>query len=62
MPAVHFDMSNFVTICTWLFNTGKTVFEMLNFVFFGYTLNGWVILIGVAVVFLVIRFFARILE
>ena len=62
MPAVHFDMSNFVTICTWLFNTGKTVFDMLNFDFFGYTLNGWVILIGVAVVFLVIRFFARILE
>lgn len=62
MPKVHFDMSNFVNICALIFNTGKIVFEMLNFDFFGYTLNGWLILIGVSVVFLVIRFLARILE
>lgn len=62
MPKVHFDLSDFAAVCAWLFETGKNVFEMLNFDFFGYTLNGWVILIGVAIFLLVIKFLARILE
>lgn len=59
---VHFDLSNFTSIAAYLFSLGKTVFEMLNFDFFGYSLNGWVILIGCAIVFMVVNFIARILQ
>lgn len=59
---IHFDLSSFVDICTWLFGIGKSIFEMLNFDFFGYTLNGWAILIGVAIVLMVVNFIARSLD
>ena len=58
-PEIHFDLSSFVTICTSLFSIGKGIFEMLNFDFFGYTLNGWAILIGTAIVLIVVNFIAR---
>lgn len=59
---VHFDLSMFTTIASDLFRLGKQIFEMLNFDFVGYTLNGWVILIGVAIVLMVVNFIARILQ
>jgi len=37
-------------------------FEMLNFDFFGYTLNGWAIMIGLAIVLMVAKFVARVLQ
>lgn len=61
-PEIHFDLSSFVIICTSLFGIGKSIFEMLNFDFYGYTLNGWVILVGVAVFLMVINFIARALD
>lgn len=59
---VHFDLSMFTTMAAQLFSWGKQIFEMLNFDFVGYTLNGWVILVGVAVVLMVVNFVARILQ
>lgn len=61
-PEIHFDLSSFVTICTSFFGIGKSIFEMLNFDFYGYTLNGWVILVGTAVFLMVINFIARALD
>ena len=63
LPAhVHFDLSMFTYLSAWLFETGKYIFEMFNFDFLGYSLNGWSILIGVAIVFMVVNFIARILQ
>lgn len=59
---IHFDLSLFPLICGWLFDTGKRIFEMFNFDFLGYTLNGWAIMIGVAIVLMVVNFIARILQ
>ncbi len=59
---VHFDLSMFTIMASYLFGLGKQIFEMLNFDFVGYTLNGWVILIGVAIVLMVVNFIARILQ
>lgn len=59
---IHFDLSFFPMVCGWLFETGKYIFEMLNFDFLGYTFNGWAILIGLAIVFMVVNFIARILQ
>ncbi len=62
MPEIHLDLSLFSTVCGFLFSTGKQIFEMLNFDFLGYTLNGWAIMIGLAIVFMVVNFIARILQ
>lgn len=59
---IHFDLSNFTHIASYLFGLGKDIFEMLNFDFLGYSLNGWTILIGLAIVFMVVKFIARILQ
>ncbi len=59
---IHFDLSSFSVISAWLFEVGKYIFELLQFDFFGYTLNGWAILIGVAIVLMVVNFIARILQ
>ena len=59
---IHFDLTMFPLFCAWLFETGKRIFEMLNFDFLGYTLNGWSLMIGLAIVFMVVKFIARILQ
>ena len=59
---VHFDLSFFPTVAAWLFSMGQYVFEMLQFHFLGYTLNGWTILIGLAVFSIICYFIRRILE
>lgn len=59
---IHFDLSNFFSFCSDMFGFGKQIFEMLNFDFLGYSLNGWSILIGIAIFFMVVNFVARILQ
>ena len=53
-----FDVSKFSEIGAWLFQTGKSIFESFNFNFGDFTLNGWAILIGVAI-FCIVCFIIR---
>lgn len=59
---VHFDLSFFPTVAAWLFSMGQYVFELFQFDFFGYTLNGWAILIGFAIFSIICYFIGRILQ
>lgn len=59
---IHFDLSMFPAFAAWLFSVGHYVFELLEFDFLGYTLNGWTILIGLAVFSIILHFIGRILE
>ena len=59
---VHFDLSMFTTVAAALFGWGRQIFEMLYFDFFGYSLNGWAILIGVAILLMVVNFVARLFQ
>lgn len=59
---MNIDVSLFKDIGAFLFNTAIGIYEALNFDFGGFTVNGWVLLVGVAVVFIVIWFLARIFE
>lgn len=61
-PEIHFDLTFFPVFAAWLFDTGKSIFEMFQFDFFEYTLNGWSILIGVAIFSMVVYFLGRILQ
>lgn len=57
---MEFDVSNFVEIGKWLFDTGKSVFEMVNFNFVEYTVNGWSLLIGICIVGIIAWFLGKI--
>lgn len=57
-----FDVSNFVEIGSWLFQTGKSIFESFNFNFGDFTLDGWAILIGVAFFCIVLFIIRRLSE
>lgn len=57
-----FDVSNFAEIGSWLFQTGKSIFESFNFNFGDFTLNGWVLFIGVAVFCIVVYIIRRLAE
>lgn len=59
---MEFDVSNFTDFGAWLFATGKQVFESMNFNFGEYTINGFLILLGCALVVLVGFVIARILR
>lgn len=56
------DVSLFKDIGAFLFNTAINIYKSLDFDFGEFTVNGWVLLVGLAVVSIVIWFFSRILE
>lgn len=57
-----FDLSKFAEIGAFLFSCGKSLYQSLNFSFGDFTLNGWVLLLGIAIFFIVIKFIARLFE
>lgn len=57
---VEFDLSCFVDIGKWLFETGKSVFELANFNFGDYTINGWSLLLGIAILSVLAWFLGKI--
>ena len=59
---MSFDLSIFPTVGKFLLDTAVKVYQSLNFKFGDYTLNGWVILLGVAIVCIIIGLIARALE
>lgn len=59
---MEFDVSEFTDFGSWLFATGKQVFESMNFNFGEYTINGFLILLGCAILVLVGIVVARILR
>lgn len=59
---VEFDLSLFPKIGQWLFSFAKEIFESFSFNFGGYTLNGWIIILGVAVICIVAWFLGRIFQ
>lgn len=59
---MEFDVSFFSDFGAWLFATGKQVFESMNFNFGEYTINGFLILLGCAILVLVGLVLARILR
>ncbi len=59
---MSFDLSQFATVGKWLFDTAKTVFYSFEFNFGDFTLNGWVLLIGVCIVLIVAWFLGKIFD
>lgn len=59
---MEFDVSEFTDFGSWLFATGKQVFESMNFNFGDYTINGFILLLGCAVVLIVGLVFARLMR
>ena len=59
---MKFDLSFFPSVGKWLFDTGVSVYKLLEFDFGEFTLNGWNILLGVAILFMVVWFLGRIFE
>lgn len=59
---MSFDLSLFSKIGKFLFDCGVNIYKSFNFNFGDFTLNGWVLLLGVAVVFIVIWLIGRISE
>lgn len=57
-----FDLSIFPQIGKWLFDTAVSVYKAIEFDFGGFTINGWVLIISVAVACLVIWLLGRILS
>lgn len=57
-----FDLSKFAEIGQFLFNTGKSLYQSLNFNFGDFTVNGWALLLGSAIVFIVVKFVARLFD
>lgn len=59
---MRIDLSLFPTIGKWLFDTGVKIYKLLEFDFGDFTLNGWAILLGVAICCIVFWFLGRIFE
>lgn len=57
-----FDLSKFTEIGAFLFSSAKSLYESLIFDFGDFTLNGWAILIGIAIFLLVVKLIARLFE
>ena len=56
------DLSLFADIGKWLFDTGCQIFNCLNFDFGGVTVNGFGLLLGLAIFCIVIFCISRIME
>ncbi len=59
---MNFDLSLFPEIGKFLFDTGVKIYKSLNFNFGDFTLNGWVILLGVAVFCIIVWLLGRLSE
>lgn len=59
---MNFDLSIFPTIGKFLFDIGVKIYKALDFNFGSFTVNGWVLLIGIAVFCIVLHFISRILD
>lgn len=59
---MDFDVSFFTDFGSWLFATGKQVFESMNFNFGSYTVNGFLLLLGCVVLIIVGFVIARLLR
>lgn len=59
---MKFDLSLFPQIGKFLFDTGVAIYESLEFDFGGFTVNGWWLIIGIAITCIVIWLIGRILE
>lgn len=59
---MQFDLSFFPQIGKWIFDIGVMIYKLLEFNFGDFTLNGWIILLGIAVFSLVVWLIGRILE
>lgn len=59
---IEFDLTLFPKIGQWLFSFAKDLFEGFSFNFGSYTLNGWVILLGVAILLIIAWFLGRIFQ
>lgn len=57
-----FDLSLFPVIGKFLFDTGVKIFKLLEFDFGDFTINGWFILIGIAIVCMIVWLIGRVLE
>lgn len=57
-----FDLSKFAEIGLFLFSSAKALYQSLNFNFGDFTLNGWSILLGCAILFIVVNFVARLFD
>ncbi len=59
---MEFDLSKFAEIGLFLFTSAKALYQSLNFNFGGFTLNGWAVLLGCAIVMVVVKFVARLFD
>lgn len=59
---MSFDLSFFPKIGKWLFDTGVKIYKLLEFKFGDFTLNGWIILLGIAVCCIIFWLIGRILD
>lgn len=59
---MSFDLSLFPEIGKFLFDVGVNIYKALDFNFGVFTLNGWVFLLGLAIVFIIIWLIGRISE
>lgn len=59
---MYFDLSKFAEIGLFLFNSAKALYMSLNFDFGDFTVNGWALMLGLAIFFIVIKFVARLFD
>lgn len=57
-----FDLSIFPQLGAWFFSMAKGLYESLIFDFGDFELNGWIFLIGIAIVIIIIKFVGRLAE
>lgn len=57
-----FDLSIFPQIGAFLFGIGKSIYESLIFDFGDFQLNGWIFLLGIAIVCIIIYLVRRLAE
>ena len=58
----EFDLSHFVEIGRFLFDSAVQLYKSLNFNFGDFTVNGWALMLGSVIVIMVVRFVARLFE
>ena len=57
-----FDLSFFADFGKLLFDAAVNLYKSFNFSFGSFTVNGWVLLVGIAIVCIIIYFVGRILQ
>lgn len=59
---MRFDLSIFPKMGKWLFDNAIKLYKALDFDFGGFVLNGWLLLVGLAIIGIIIWFIGRISE